>query len=195
MRAKRMSVWAAGLAAGVAACGVLVAMGPDGAPGTAAGNGGAASAAGAAQATSPLAELGFLAGTWRGDMGPSMAEEVWSAPIGTSIMGCFRWLKPDQSPSMFEMLTITREGERTLLRLRHYSPTLTAKEEKDKPLTLTLSESGPGKAVFAAEKDGAGDLTSVRYELRDGALHIDVEFVQGEKPRQPLKFRLARLRC
>ncbi|MFN0010849.1 MAG: DUF6265 family protein [Phycisphaerales bacterium] len=146
-----------------------------------------------APTASPLAELGFLAGAWRGDMSGGVAEEVWSAPVGSSIMGCFRWLKPDQTPSMFEILTITREGEATVLRLRHYSPKLVAKEEKDKPLALTLTESGPTRAVFTAEKDGAGDLNAVRYELRDGALHIDVEFVQGEKPRPALKFKLARV--
>ena len=151
-----------------------------------------ATAAPNSSAPSSLQELGFLAGAWRGDMAGGLAEEVWSEPSGNSIMGCFRWLKEDGSPRMFEMLTITREGDATLLRLRHYTPTLTAKEETDKPLTLRLKESGPGKAAFAAGKSEAGDLSGVRYELREGALHITVEFGNSEKQREPLIFSLQR---
>lgn len=151
-----------------------------------------ATAAPNSSAASSLQELGFLAGAWRGDMAGGLSEEVWSEPSGSSIMGCFRWLKEDCSPRMFEMLTITREGDATLLRLRHYTPTLNAKEEADKPLTLSLKESGPGRAVFAAGKGEAGDLSGVRYELREGALHITVEFGNSEKQREPLIFSLQR---
>jgi hypothetical protein len=139
--------------------------------------------------------LSFLAGAWRGEMGGSLVEEVWSQPHGSSIMGCFRWCKPDGTPSMFEILTITAEGEDVLLRLRHYSPKLVAKEEADKPLTLALREITARRAVFGAQS--AGDLSSVTYEVKPDEhgtdrLHIEVAFIQGEKPRQPLVFTLSK---
>lgn len=140
-----------------------------------------------------LDTLGFLAGSWTGDMSGSYVEETWSRPQGTSIIGSFRWLKKDGTPSMFEMLAITREDDAVRLRLRHYSGKLIAKEDADKPLTLKLTESSATRAVFEAEKD-AGDLERIVYAVESGVLAIDVEFKpeEGKSARDALKFRLKR---
>ncbi|MDZ4829894.1 MAG: DUF6265 family protein [Phycisphaerae bacterium] len=147
------------------------------------------------KSTLPLSTLGFLAGNWSSSGDDGFSEEIWSAPRGSSghesMMGAFRWLKPDGSPMMFEMLTITVEPDATRLRLRHYTPTLTAKEDADKPLTLKLTQSSSSRAVFEAEKD-AHDLSRIVYEVTGDELKIAVEFVQGEKPREPLKFVMKR---
>lgn len=161
----------------------------------------ASTTANSAKAASPLEPLAFLEGAWHGDMNGSHVEEIWSKPHGTSIMGIFRWCKPDGSPSIFEMLTITSEGADTRLRLRHYSPTLVAKEQADKPLTLKLADStadGSSRcAVFEAE--AAGDLQRVTYQRKGATLHITVLFkttpaTEGkpEKARPPLEFILTR---
>lgn len=144
---------------------------------------------------SALADLGWLAGAYAQTNERGVAEEHWSAPHGNSIMGMFRWCKPDGTPAMFEILTITREGEgdgaKTLLRLRHFSPTLVGKEEKDKPMTLVLESGGPGRAVFVAHEN-AGDLARIVYHAPDpGKLDISVEFREDLK-RGPLTFSMAR---
>lgn len=140
---------------------------------------------------SKLSALVFLQGTWQGAMGGPFVEEIWSAPHGTSMMGCFRWLGPDGAPAMFELLTITQEQDEVRLRLRHFSPTLAAKEPIDKPQTMRLAESTTNKAVFRAEKD-AGALDRITYAVDGDTLRIAVEFVASDPPRDPLKFELKR---
>jgi hypothetical protein len=113
------------------------------------------------------------------------------------VLGTFRWLKKDGTPAMFEMLAITQEEDVVRLRMRHYSGTLAAKEEKDKPITMRLIDCEPTRAVFEAEKD-AGDLAKVIYAVSGEELAIEVVFTQptGEKAEQgarpPLKFKLKR---
>lgn len=147
-----------------------------------------------AAAATPVASLdavGFLAGTWRGSMGEDFVEEIWSEPHGQSVMGSFRWLRPNGTPVLFEMLLISKEDDALRLRLRHYTATLEAKDEK--PMTLKLTESAPNRAVFSAERDAEG-LSRIVYERRGDTLAIDVEFVQptgpDAPPRNPLAFRL-----
>jgi hypothetical protein len=133
--------------------------------------------------------LAFLAGVWTGEMRGTFVEEAWSRPQGNNIVGYFRWLRPDGTPMLFEILTITEEDDVLRLRLRHYSAVLHGKEAPDKPITLRLGESGASRAVFTAEKD-AGDLSHVSYEVADDVLTIRVEFVQ--EGREALVFRLRR---
>ncbi|MBY0312052.1 MAG: hypothetical protein K2W85_08280 [Phycisphaerales bacterium] len=138
-----------------------------------------------------LKPLAFLAGAWSSDSGGSLTEEHWSSPHGTSIMGMFRWCKPDGTPSMFEILTITAEPEGVLLRLRHYSPVLVAKEDKDKPLVLKLDSVKDNKAVFVAHAD-TGKLSRITYHAAEAdRLSIDVAFSEESK-RPPLRFNLKR---
>jgi hypothetical protein len=143
---------------------------------------------------SGVASLGFLAGAWRSGDPEAIVEEMWSQPQGTSMMGCFRWLSGAGEARMFEMLTITQEKDGAVrLRLRHYTPTLGAKEDKDKPQTLKLSRASASRAEFEAEKD-AGDLQGVVYEVKDGELHIEVLFkITGAEVREPLTFKLKKV--
>jgi hypothetical protein len=134
----------------------------------------------AMKSESPLKDVAWMAGAYMQTSDRGMSEEHWSAPHGNSMMGMFRWCKADGTPSMFELLTITREGEgdsaKTVLRLRHYSAKLGAKEEKDEPLTLVLESSEANKAVFAASEH-AGDLSKVTYQRSESAgMQITVEF-------------------
>lgn len=139
-----------------------------------------------------LAALSWLAGSWRGGYegrrGVDYVEEWWSQPTGESIMGAFRWVNPDGSPRMFELLTITKETDGVFLRLRHIDAKGVSWEEKDKPLTLKLSESGENRAVFE-RIDQTTVPAKVVYHRRGDVLAIDVIF-PAEQGNPPLEFRL-----
>ncbi len=139
----------------------------------------------------PLDSFGFLAGQWRGTFDGSVVEENWSQPVGTSLMGTFRWLGADGLPVMFEMLTITRESDQTLLRLRHYSPALSAKEER--PMTLSLADQSARRVRFDAHSD-AGDLASCTYEVNEAGDSLTITVAFADAGREALVFVLNRVR-
>lgn len=144
----------------------------------------------AATADHTLADLDFLAGRWQSRDEGGFVEEHWSAPEGSSIMGMFRWVRPDGAAMMFEILTITQETDGLILRLRHFSPVLAAKEEKDKPMALRLTKLEANRAVFTAHRD-AGGLSEIVYDRsKADTLAITVAFTDAARP--PLEFALTR---
>jgi hypothetical protein len=137
-----------------------------------------------------IADVAFMAGQWRSEGEGGVTEEHWSKPAGNNVMGMFRWLQPSGKPAMFEILTITEEPEGVFLRLRHFSPKLSAKEDKDAPMTLKLSEATADKAVFKAV-ESEKSLAAVTYHRKSpDLLHILVEF--PDPTREPLTFDLKR---
>ena len=153
-------------------------------------------AAKAPELRGPLEPLAFLAGSRRElRSNGSLVEETWGSPAGTSMIGCFRWLKPDGSPMVFEMLSITHEPSndepgRVFLRLRHYSGTLVAKEDRASPMTLRLDRVGEDGAEFVAYQHCA-DVARIVYQRRPGgAVGARVEFSE-QAGRPALVFEFA----
>lgn len=149
-----------------------------------------------------VADAAFLAGRWQGTMGKNKdnhVEEVWSNPAGNNMIGMFRWVKADGTPSMFELLTIQEEAGTLALRLRHQTASGATWEEKDRTVTMRLAEKGENLVHFKAHQD-CGDLASCRYEVKGGKLIIDVAFAEpnaeeaakGKKPRAGLHFEMER---
>lgn len=146
--------------------------------------------AGKPAAAYKLADLGFLQGAWQDSNPSGHSEEHWSGVYGKSMMGMFRWCKPDGTPAMFEILTLTEEPEGLMLRLRHFSAKLAAKEDKDAPVTLKLARLIGQRAVFEVHSHG-GSLASVTYDRVQSVLNVTVEFAADAK-RPPLKFAMQR---
>lgn len=132
-------------------------------------------------------QLAFLEGDWKGEKDGAVVEEIWSAPSGNNIVGCFRWLKKTGKPSMFEILALTEEDDGIYLRLHHYSSKLVGKEPSDKPLTLRLSKIEVNTAEFTPV--AAGDLSKIVYTVSEKNLKITVEFAGGASA---LKFDLTK---
>jgi hypothetical protein len=150
----------------------------------------------AASDPGPLRAVAFLAGSRREHRPDgSMVEETWGPPAGSSMVGAFRWLRPDGSPMVFEILALTHEPtpdqpDRVMLRLRHYSAALVAKEAKDAPMTLALEHADASGAVFAAHAHCA-DVSRIVYRpLPGGAVSARVEFA-AQTNRPALAFALS----
>jgi len=138
-------------------------------------------------------KVAFLQGDWSGHMGQDHAQEIWSAPHGDNIIGCFRWVKADGKLSMAELLTITQENGTLVLRMRHHNGKLEgwkSEVETNTAMTLVLSEIEGSRAVFANAGQG-GDVAQVSYTVTNGdTLVVSVRFVKPE--RRPLEFALTR---
>ena len=139
-----------------------------------------------ADAQAGLAELAWLAGTWREEReGGQVLEERWDRPQGNSMTGTMRWLKDGQA-SMYEFLLLEEVEDGVRLHVRHFHPGSVAWEEKDAPLTMELARHGEREVLFTAGVDFPS-----RYTMRlteDGVLRAVLE---GEREGQPTRLEFA----
>jgi hypothetical protein len=118
-----------------------------------------------AQETSPpaplpatLADVAFMTGHWVGGDPGDLSEEVWTAVEGDSLMGMWRFVAKGQT-RIYEILTLTQEGNHVILRIRHFNPRLVAREDKDRAVELPLVAKGKDEAVFeGAEYNVKGNV-------------------------------------
>ena len=137
-------------------------------------------------APSALAPLAWLSGTWVGVEGGTYIEESWSAPESDQMLGRFRMLK-NGAPQFYELMTLEREGEQTLMRMKHFAPGLVAMEEKDEAPTYRLAAVTDSEATF--ENVGTDKVRRIRYQRTGDALVISLE--RDAKPPQQFRFRRA----
>ena len=84
-----------------------------------------------------VARFGWLAGRWTGDMNGMVSEEIWSAPVGDSMMGMWR-LVSKGATRIFEFATIVSNANGTVLNLRHFSAGMEGwPKEREQPMSLT----------------------------------------------------------
>ena len=84
-------------------------------------------------AVSPKANLdavSWIEGYWRGKAWGGVTEEIWSEPIGGSMMGSFKFISENKI-SFYEICTITEVNGSLEFKIKHFSDQLHAWEEKD----------------------------------------------------------------
>jgi len=124
-----------------------------------------------AQTPAPLkasvADLGFLTGHWLGtaSFGGSV-EATWTAPSGDNALGSMRMMK-DGKATMYEILVAEQTGPGVTMRVKHFNPGLTGREEKEASDQYTVVEVGKERMVL--EKIG-GDPLRVVWEKRPGGV-------------------------
>jgi hypothetical protein len=110
-----------------------------------------------------VADLSWIAGNWQGEIGGDFIEEQWSAPAGGTLMGMFRWIKggKDGTVALYELLTLEPGAEGPILWLRHFSPGLVAREDKEGALAFYLVAHKPDEATF--DNRDPGNPTRLTY--------------------------------
>lgn len=99
----------------------------------------------AAEAT--LEDVAWIAGDWRGTAFGGECEEAWQKPMGGSMLGTFKLVR-DGEPVFYELMLLTREEGRLVLKVKHFNPDFTAWEEKADAVVFELERVEPGKIVF-----------------------------------------------
>lgn len=94
-----------------------------------------------------LDDIKWLAGYWIGEALGGITEEIWSAPLGNSMMGAFK-LTMDDSVIFYEMIAIVEENQTLILRLKHFTSQLKGWEEKNKTIDFRLVKITPSKVFF-----------------------------------------------
>ncbi|MGH9715723.1 MAG: DUF6265 family protein [Candidatus Acidiferrales bacterium] len=72
-----------------------------------------------------LAQLAWLAGHWQGNWGPRTAQQVWMPPKAGVMVGVFQ-LTENTKTLVVELYTILATPQGIELRVRHFTPSLTA---------------------------------------------------------------------
>jgi hypothetical protein len=93
------------------------------------------SAAGSPKAD--LSAVAWIAGHWRGEALGGVVEEIWTPPLGGSMMAAFK-LAVNDEVKFYELETIMEQGDTLILKLKHFSSELHGWEEKEETVDFRL---------------------------------------------------------
>ena len=119
---------------------------------------------------SPPADLSviqWLSGHWRGEAFGGVVEEVWSPPLGGSMMGAFKLVVEGQV-QFYEIETISQVNDTLIFRLKHFNKDLTGWEEKDKKVDFKLVKVTDNKVYF-------NGLTIERLSDKEINIYVAIE--------------------
>jgi len=101
------------------------------------------------------------------------------------------WTFPKKGAGFAEVMTITREGDQVLMRLRHFDRGIKAAwEEKSAPMIFALTKCEDHSAVFSGAENHAGERLT--YTRSAASLTIVGDFIHDGSPLR-LEFHLKKI--
>ena len=100
--------------------------------------------------TSPkatLSEVSWMAGHWKGEAFGGITEEIWSPPLGGSMMFSFK-LVVEGEVSFYELGHIRQLDETLIFELKHFGGDLKGWEEKDEVQSFKLIKVDGNRLYF-----------------------------------------------
>jgi len=94
-----------------------------------------------------LEDVSWIEGHWQGEAFGGVADEIWSAPMGNSMMFVFRMVK-DGKVSFYESGHIQQLDDSLILQLKHFDGNMKGWEEKDETIDFKLVKLEPNKVYF-----------------------------------------------
>lgn len=94
-----------------------------------------------------LQDITWIQGHWRGEAFGGIVEEIWTPPLGGSMMCAFK-LVVNNEVRFYEIVTLSEENGTLMLRLKHFHKDLKGWEEKDETVDFPLVKVTPGKMFF-----------------------------------------------
>ncbi len=137
--------------------------------------------------TSPkatLAEVSWIAGHWKGEAFGGITEEIWSPPLGDSMMFTFRLLV-EEKVQFYEIGHIQQQGETLLLQLKHFNGNLEGWEEKEETVDFQLVKLEKNRVLF-------DDFTFEKINDNEINLYVLIDNEDGSK--EEVKFNYKKVR-
>ncbi|NAS10714.1 DUF6265 family protein [Poritiphilus flavus] len=94
-----------------------------------------------------LKEVTWIAGHWQGEAFGGLAEEIWSPPLGDSMMFVFKHVA-DGKVTFYEVGHIQQKEASLILQLKHFHGSLKGWEEKDETVDFKLVKLDGNRAYF-----------------------------------------------
>ncbi|MER3319197.1 MAG: DUF6265 family protein [Allomuricauda sp.] len=94
-----------------------------------------------------LEEVSWIEGHWTGEAFGGIAEEIWSAPLGNSMMFVFRMVNDDKV-SFYESGHIQQLDDSIMLQLKHFDGNMKGWEEKNETIDFKLVKLEKNKVYF-----------------------------------------------
>jgi hypothetical protein len=92
-------------------------------------------------------DFGWMAGHWRGEGLGGICEEIWTGPLGGSMVGLFRLIREGELV-FSEHMMLARDPDGIVLKVKHFTPDFVAWEDKEGAVRFRLEELRPNEAVF-----------------------------------------------
>jgi hypothetical protein len=99
---------------------------------------------------SPSADLravAWISGHWRGEAFGGTTEEVWTPPLGGTMMCAFK-LVVEGRVTFYELVTIAEEDSSLIMRLKHFHPDLKGWELQNETQNFRLVKITGNKVLF-----------------------------------------------
>ncbi|MEM6698226.1 MAG: DUF6265 family protein [Bacteroidota bacterium] len=92
-------------------------------------------------------DVAWIAGHWQGTAFGGIIEEVWTPPLGNSMMAAFK-LVNDEKTNFYEVIIISEEDETLVMKLKHFHSDLKGWEEKEEYIEGKLIKIEGQKVYF-----------------------------------------------
>ena len=126
-----------------------------------------------------LSDIQWIQGHWRGEAFGGITEEVWTPPLGDSMMCAFK-LTVENKVQFYELVTIVEENGTLIMRLRHFDGKMIGWEAKNEPLEFKLVKITTDKVYF-------DEFTLERISDDEMTIYVVIEN-QGVKKEIPFKY-------
>ena len=94
-----------------------------------------------------IQDFAWITGHWKGEAFGGIVEEMWTPPLGDSMMGSFKLITNDHT-SFYELVVLREIDETVILQLKHFHNDLKGWEEKDETVNFPLVQFEKHKAYF-----------------------------------------------
>ena len=131
------------------------------------------------QATSELADFGWIAGHWSEPAGRATSEEHWIAPAGGAMLGVSRTIARDRMVA-FEFLRIEKRADGIFY---------VAQPGGRPPTEFKLTRSTPTSAIFENPTNDFPKIITYRLDGNDGLVAKIEGEVSGKHKEQEFKFK------
>lgn len=128
-----------------------------------------------------LDEVSWISGHWHGEAFGGIVEEVWTEPLGPSMMGSFKLVANDKVV-FYEILIIKEIEESLILQLKHFSGDLEGWEEKDETVDFKLMKVAPNAVYF-------NGMTFVRENETNMTVYVVIHNEDGEQHEEAFKYK------